>query len=429
MRSCTPGVEVRTTVHLLPAQAIEMSASAARPRTPFDDVMPGIGVAVVWASIGMFWLIAGSNLPGGRWLAVHLFTLGVVTNFVLAFSYHFAMTLTHQPARLVGILVIVVTNIGIAVTVTAMAMEWERVVGIGASTVILGIVVNWWGLRRLRARGIGARFSWVVRSYERAHEAVVLGAVLGGLMGAGVLVGAWYASARLAHVHVNLLGWAGMTVLATLVFFGPTMARARIEDGADARAARALPRAAAAITVATVALLLTALDGVAGDVARILAAVSLGVSAWEVVDTTRGVTAAARQGAAPGRHAVIATCAWFALVVSADALVVATGTWELLDILGVGLLVGVLAQAITATLHYLSPMFADRSRRAAMRDALEHRAVARTIAFNAGVAMIVVPELLATLVPVFNGLTVVTGLGWAFVVVALVEPLTLVARA
>lgn len=405
-----------------------MSTSAARPPTPFDDVMPGIGVAVVWASAGMFWLIAGSNLPGGRWLAVHLFTLGVVTNFVLAFSHHFAMTLTRQPDRFIGPVVTIVTNIGIAVTVTAMAMEWNRIVGIGATVVILGITANWWGLRRLRHRGVGARFGWVVRSYERSHEAVVLGAVLGGLMGAGVLQGSWYTSARLAHVHVNLLGWAGMTVLTTLVFFGPTIARARIGAGADDRAARALPRAAAAITIATVALLLTGLDGTPGVVARLVAAVGLGVSAWQVLDTVRGVTTAARGGVAAGRHAVVATCTWFALVVAADALVVATASWEMLDILGVALLVGVLAQAIMATLHHLTPLFAHRSRRGDLRDALDARAGARAIAFNAGVAMIVVPELIAILLPVFIGLTVVTGLGWVLVVGALIQPLTLIAR-
>jgi len=94
----------------------------------------------------------------------------------------------------------------------------------------------------------------------------------------------------------------------------------------------------------------------------------------------------------------------------------------------VALLVGVLAQAIMATLHHLTPLFAHRSRRGDLRDALDARAGARAIAFNAGVAMIVVPELIAILLPVFIGLTVVTGLGWVLVVGALIQPLTLVAR-
>jgi hypothetical protein len=39
-------------------------------------------MAIVAAGYGLatiVWVSAGGGLPGGRWLAVHLFTIGVVT--------------------------------------------------------------------------------------------------------------------------------------------------------------------------------------------------------------------------------------------------------------------------------------------------------------------------------------------------------------
>ena len=72
---------------------------------------------------------------------------------------------------------------------------------------------------------------------SRFVDGFVHGAILGALLGTGVLTGRWYGAGRIAHLHVNILGWAGLTLLATLVFFGPTMVRTRIRQGADDDAA------------------------------------------------------------------------------------------------------------------------------------------------------------------------------------------------
>ena len=46
----------------------------------------------------------------------------------------------------------------------------------------------------------------------------MLGALFGALVATSVLGGAWVTAVRMAHLHVNLLGWAGLTLLATIVF-------------------------------------------------------------------------------------------------------------------------------------------------------------------------------------------------------------------
>ncbi|MEX0705927.1 MAG: hypothetical protein WD041_04855, partial [Nitriliruptoraceae bacterium] len=65
-------------------------------RSPVAGETPSIAVAVVYAMATLVWLAFGDVLPGGRWLAVHLFTLGVLTNLVLTFSGHFARAITQQ---------------------------------------------------------------------------------------------------------------------------------------------------------------------------------------------------------------------------------------------------------------------------------------------------------------------------------------------
>jgi nitrite reductase (NO-forming) len=241
----------------------------------------------------------------------------------------------------------------------------------------------------MRKQAVGARFAWIVRVHERAHGAFVHGGVLGVLMAVGAVKGGWYASARLAHLHVNLLGWGGLTLLATLVFFGPTMARTRIEPGADDRAAVALRHGATALTTGVLALLATGMGGSASTALRLLAAASLGVFAWSVSVVCMPVARAARTGNdETARWPITALCTWFQLVVWADALVVATGSWAHLDALGLGLVLGVLAQAITATLVYVWPTLRGRSS-AAWSARTKRHAVARAVAWNAGVAAVV----------------------------------------
>jgi nitrite reductase (NO-forming) len=214
--------------------------------------------------------------------------------------------------------------------------------------------------------------------------------VLGALLGASVFGGAWIGAARIAHAHVNLLGWAGMTLLATIVFFGPTVARTRIEPGSDARAARAFRHGATALTVAVLALLCSGASGAVGVASRAAAAVGLVVFAWAVTIVCLPVLRAMRGARAPGRWGMLAAVAWFPVVAWADVIVVAAAAWRWLDALGAALLVGVLAQAIAASLGYLAPQFRPRgAARDAMRRGTEAFALERAIAWNVGTILVV----------------------------------------
>jgi hypothetical protein len=380
--------------------------------SPFGPAAPSILAALGYAGALVVWLIGGDALPGGRPLAVHLFTLGVLTNLVLTFSEHFARTLTRTPGERAWWWP-VVTNLGILAVLGGLVVRRLPLLAAGATLLTVVVLLAHRRLRRMRRAAVGARFAWIVRLYERAHGAFLLGAVLGTMMGVGLVGGTWFSAARIAHLHANLLGWGGLTLLATLVFFGPTMARTRIEPGADVLAARTLKHGATALIAAVLLLLLAGVGGTSGALLHVLAAAGLAVFATAATAVCLPVARALRTApAGAARPLVLGVCWWVVAVVWADVAVVTGQAWRWLDALGVAALTGVLAQAILATLVYLAPML--RGRTSAARDAIRTRldrgATGRAVAVSAGALLAVVGATrLADPLPLL-------GVGWAVLI-------------
>ena len=392
-------------------------------RSPFGSAAPSIAAAILYAVVALAWVVVDPDWVAGRWVPVHLFTLGVLTTLVLVFSEHFGRTLTRRPAERIR-WQLPVLHAGVVALLVGLPLQATWLVAAGSTVVTVVVFASYWRLRTMRHDAVGARFLWIVRMYERAHGAFVHGAVLGALMGTGVLSGAWYLSARTAHLHVNVLGWGGLTLLATLVFFGPTLVRTRIVEGADDRAARALRHGATGLTVGVVLLLLTGLGGTAATALRLLAAIALGVYAWATTVTCLPVGQAAhRANPSATRWPVVALSAWFPVVAWADVAVVATGAWRYLDALGLAVILGVLGQAIATVLTYLAPML--RSRSFGGRDLviarLEQGATLRTAAWNAGVAAVVTAAVLRGAAEPL-GAVLARG-GWVLLAAALLQQL------
>ncbi len=190
-------------------------------------------------------------------------------------------------------------------------------------------------------------------------------------------------------------------------------------------------RGAHALTVAALLLLASGVGGTAGTITRILAAGGLAVFAGATTSTCAAVGRAVH-AAKPGtaRWPVIAVCAWFSLATWVDVGVVATGSWRLLDGLGLAMLVGVLAQAVATSLQYVAPMLVARTRaeREPLRLALERLATPRAAVFNLGCALVVVLALVGARAGPVGAALAMTG--WVLVVLALAQPVAaiLVAR-
>lgn len=407
----------------MPGLPLLRSDRAPPRRRGHGPVRVALAVATTGIVATVTWLVAGDVLPGGRWFAVHLFTLGVLSPLVLALSQHFAATLTRLDEGPTTPLTLGFAAGALAVLVAVPSgTRWLLVTGaIAASAAVL---TGYRRLRRHRAGATGARFGWVVRMYERAHGAFLHGAVLGALLGAGLLPGQWYLPGRIAHLHATVLGWGVLTLLATVVFFGPTILRRQIEAGADERAARRLRHGATGVTVAVLALVASGVGGVAGTGLRLLAAAGVATLAWVGTGTCVPIIRTALRGSpSAGRWLIAGACTWLSVALWADALVVALGAWRWLDALGAAALLGVLLQAIVAAAIHLAPVALGRGRqhRDALRDRIEHFGGARAAVLDLGVVLLVA----TTAVRPLLGTDVVTDaagrVGWALVAVAVLS--------
>jgi hypothetical protein len=347
------------------------NTTPARPqaRNPFDGLKPDVGIALSLGALALVWAVA-DGLPGGRWLPVHLFTLGVLTPLIVAFSQHQAATLLRTERRsLTWVRVaIVVGAAGVAGGMLDTSAAWSPGVIASGATVTTGAVgVAWWWLRQHR-RGADsdARFTWMVASYERAHLLFLAGALFGALLGTRAVPGATYVAFRFGHLHAMVVGFATVTLLATVTLFGPMLLRAQFEPGAEATSRRWVGRVTVAITIAVVGLLGVAAPSPWSEVARVVAATALLAAAAGAAAVLRPlVRTIRRKGRRSPLAGVLLTCAigWLALALLADAAIVATASWRYLDPLGGVALVGAFAQAVIATLLHVVTMFLPRQRR------------------------------------------------------------------
>ncbi|MEX2548987.1 MAG: hypothetical protein WD638_02065 [Nitriliruptoraceae bacterium] len=398
--------------------------------SPFAATAPAVIASVAFAIACLIWLVAGERLPGGRWIVVHIFTLGVLTTAIWGFSLHLAARFTGTAAHAPGLrtrgVLAVLLSASIISMLTGRAGGLHLPLVVGSVGIMAVVGVNLVQLRRLRRAATNERFTWVVTQYEHAHLAFLVAAGLGGAMGAGWIPGSIFIAVRTAHIHLNVLGWAGLTVLATLTVFGPALLRVRIDPDAEKRASTAVNLAGLGLAIAAAGFLITSIGEGAGP-PRVMAAGGLALYAYGVVAVALPLLRAVhRSDRSPLRWGVGASLTWFLLAIAADLLLVVTdvGGWPLA--LGSVLLVGMLAQLVLTVLLYVAPML--RGRTFGARDRVlarvERLARTRSGALNLGVATVAGAQLLdrvgddpGTLVPTA---------GWVLVIAAVLAHLAVV---
>jgi nitrite reductase (NO-forming) len=221
--------------------------------------------------------------------------------------------------------------------------------------------------------------------YLAAVTAVVVGGAFGAAVGGGGVTGQAWLALRRAHLTVNVLGWAGLTIAGTLVTLLPTVLRIRMPPwhGRATGAVLALGVAAIAAGLATEWTPLAAAGGAA------FAAGALGI-VWMVVTVLR----TPRRWPVPvaAKHLLLAT-GWFAVGAIALAVALAGGVDSFARFRDVYLAVfvaGWVLQTLLGAWQYLLPMAhpghpEDRRRQLA---AIEFGGSLQIAALNAGVALL-----------------------------------------
>lgn len=347
------------------------------------------------------WLVAAAVaaaahrfLPASEWLMVHLLMLGGVSAAILVWSAHFAEALRRrslptgrrgQVARLAA------HTVGAVAVIAGMVAPAPRAVVVGG--VVVGIAVAWHAVEiALAARGaLSNRLGWSTWAYVAAGASLVGGVVCGVLLSRGPATDAIAARLYLAHVTFMIVGWVGLTVMATLITLWPTVLAVRIPEGGVRLGRAGLVLMGSGVVLSGAALAVGA--SVAYAAAVLVVTAGIAISAVPMLRA-----AAARTPGTVAAWHLAASVTWMASATLTWAAFVATaGDWEQsrqrMGGVVAALVAGGAAQVLLGALTHLLPMVLGGGPHAvrAARDAVERRALARFVLLNGGVALWVLP--------------------------------------
>jgi len=360
-------------------------------------------------------------LPVPRWLAVHLLLLGAATNAIVTWTEHFAVALlrARQPSRRASASRLAALNLAILGVLVGVAYELAAVTIVAATLLGAVVLAHLGSLLRIARHALMGRFAGTVKFYVAAGLALGVGITFGTLVAVHAVPHRLHEPLQAAHVHANVFGWVGLTVLGTLFTLWPTVLRTRMVDHVMRTAMRCLVLTTTGLAVTVTGL---AVDlrwaGVAG-----LAVYGAGV----VVALHPFVATWRRKGPRDmAAWSMAAGTGWLAIGVVADLALLATAPdltsyLPRLDALVPLLAVGFVLQIILGALTYLLPVVQGGGP-AGVRAGIERLTPwwrVRVVALNAGALLVAVSGALT--VP-----TVVPTLGWALVVAPVVIFLGLV---
>jgi nitrite reductase (NO-forming) len=233
------------------------------------------------------------------------------------------------------------------------------------------------------------RFAGTVHFYLAAGGFLVAGATLGAVLVSGRVAGS-HQNLHAAHVHANVFGWVGLSVVGTLFTLWPTVLRTRMVNDVMVAAGRSLWFLAAGLTVAVSGFALgarwIALAGLAAYAAGVVIALAPFVQTWR--------RKAPRDAAA---WSLAAGAIWLVACVGADIVFLlrardVAAYLPGLDALVPVLVVGFALQTLIGALTYLIPVIRGGGPRM-MRGTIEQLSYwwhLRVPAFNVGVGVIAV---------------------------------------
>lgn len=342
----------------------------------------------VWMGVFLLAALASPLISQPRWLLMHIFTLGILTNSVVLWSQNlterFLQRRLDDSARPAQLTRIYLLNAGVITVIAGqlLAPVWGRHwVVTWAGAALVAAVLAWHAAAlggQVRAAGPGKRHRPAVLGYVAASFFLVVGAVLGAALAAG-LPGAWQVRVLHAHLLANVGGFVGLAVMASLSVLFPAMWRV---NGAGDRDRISIPLAAAGTALAVVGSFAGPRTAAAGVL------VYTAAWAWMFLGFVANVVAVARDPRGrisfPG-VSVFAGLIWLLASMLWYAARLFTGAPEPPSL---ALLMGFAAQVLIGTMSYLIPTTMGGGP-AAVRAGLAELARAgwlRIIAFNAGLA-------------------------------------------
>jgi nitrite reductase (NO-forming) len=350
------------------------------------------GVVLAYLAAGGLVLALGERVGLGSWLVLHLVLLGAASNAIVVWSEYFAAALLHTaPAgERAALARTVALNAGIVAVLVGVPSGRSGLAAAGAGLAGVVVLVHGLALAGRVGRALPGRLSGTVWFYVAAGAALLAGMGMGLWLAGGVVGSAdAYLGLRLAHAHLNVLGWVGLTVIGTQFTLWPTVLRTRMVPGLERAVRWSLPPLAAGLAVAAAGLAAgrkpTALAGLA------LYAAGLGIALIPFVRTAKQ-----RPPRTAAAWMLGAGMAWLVVAVASDLVALAASP-NVVDLDGrvarliPAVVAGFALQTLTGALSYLLPVVFGRgawgNRR--LTGLLELAWPARVAAVNLGVLALV----------------------------------------
>ena len=215
------------------------------------------GFVLGYLAAGGVTLLLGDRVTGGGWLALHLVLLGAATNAIVVWSEHFAAALLRAPpaSERVATGRAVALNLGILGVLGGVQSGRTGLAAGGACLAGVVVLGHALGLAGRIGRALPGRLGGTVWFYVAAGAALLAGMGLGLWLAGGVATSAdAYRALRLAHVHLNVLGWVGLAVVGTEFTLWPTVLRTRMVPGVERAVRWSLPALGGGLAVAAAGL-------------------------------------------------------------------------------------------------------------------------------------------------------------------------------
>ncbi len=328
--------------------------SSVRLRATHRHTRETLKLSLAFAVAAVVAVAAGTE----RWLPLHLFLAGAFGLVVSGLTLMLTVTWAAAPAppdRWVAAQRALVALGAAGVAAARVAEAPAGLVGLAGVAYLLGLALLAVLLVLTVIDGLERRFDAAVAGYLCALVLAVAA------VGVGVDMAVHEANPELRAVHVvlNLLGFAGLTILATLPFLGATVSR-------SSPSARVTPIRLAVVWVIQVAAILSVVFGVLTNLSTPVL-VGLGTYGYGIIVTLAfmpKVSSRTLNWAGPRLVALWCGALWLAIAVFASAYDVIdrdelpfSGRWLLVAV------VGGVAQVIWGVLAYLIPLLRGGGRR------------------------------------------------------------------
>lgn len=343
----------------------------------------------VWATAA---LVAAPLMPAtslGWWLPLHLALLGTITQVIVGGQLMFSATLglSRGPSRRVTLTQLALLNLGAILVIGGRLWDSRTALALGAATVTIAIVWVLSLVDRLWRHSVNRRFTITGTFYRLAGVSIIFGATIGGALGIGAFSNASsYVNHRSVHMALNVLGWAGLTVVGTAITLLPTILHVRAPK---LRTLRAVPW----LMFGGLTLLVTGNSIGFGPLAGVgMASYAAGLATFAVYVRKVLSTPRRRQVPAAALH-LVAALAWLGF--TALSLVVVSATADhaaLRDLVVVGGAGGFAFQAVLGAWSFLLPSTRAPLPELRRRElvAMELGGRAQVIVYNIGLVAVLV---------------------------------------